>query len=102
MTYEMICSILLDRQPGIVRGEASDLDERFVNASRRVFPLMASSWRLTRCLAFCGDSPVYAEFERAMLDIMDMAKNSSTNSWSASKSMLTTRRTPCTRPTSPK
>ena len=34
MTYEMICSILLDRQPGIVRGEASDLDERFVNTSR--------------------------------------------------------------------
>ena len=75
MTYEMICSILLDRRPGIVSGQASDLDERFVHTSRRVFPLMAELMAPDEMPRFLkGDSPVYDEFERAMLDIMDMGE----------------------------
>jgi cytochrome P450 len=75
MTYEMICSILLDRRPGIVRGAAADLDERFVRTSRRVFPLMAELMAPEEMPRFLrGDSPVYAEFERAMLDVMDMGE----------------------------
>ena len=41
MTFEMICSVLLDHRPGIVSGAASELDQRFVETSKRVFPLMA-------------------------------------------------------------
>ena len=42
VTFEMICSILLDVRPGIVSGTASARDEAFVATARRVFPLMAA------------------------------------------------------------
>ena len=43
MTFEMICSILLDHKPRIVSGEASDLDTRFVDTSKKAALVHASA-----------------------------------------------------------
>jgi len=74
MTFEMICSVLLDKQPGIVAGEASELDKRFVETSKRVFPAMAQLMSPDEMPTFlAGESALYTEeFEPTMLAIMEM------------------------------
>ena len=76
MTFEMICSVLLDHRPGIVSGTASELDQRFVETSKRVFPLMAELMSPDEMPSFVrGESALYREqFEPTMLEIMEMGK----------------------------
>jgi D-lactate dehydrogenase (cytochrome) len=73
VTFEMICSILLDLQPGIVSGKASEFDENFVRTARKVFPMMADLMSPKEMQTFIeGKSPLWGPFEETMLEIMDM------------------------------
>ena len=73
MTFEMICSVLLDKQPGIVAGEASDGHalRRDVEARLPTDGELMSPDEMPTFLA--GESALYKEqFEPTMLQIMDM------------------------------
>ena len=73
VTFEMICSILLDLQPGIVSGKASEFDEHFVKTARNVFPMMAELMAPNEMQKFIeGKSEIWPTFEATMLEIMDM------------------------------
>lgn len=73
MTFEMICSVLLDRVPRIVSGEADPLDTEFVDTAKQVFPLMARLMAPSEMQAFlAGESPLYAQFEGVMHEVMRM------------------------------
>ncbi len=74
VTFEMICSVLLDHIPHIVApgNRASQLDEDFVHTAKKVFPLMAEIMSPDEMPAFLkGESAVYRdEFEPTMMKIM--------------------------------
>ena len=67
MTFEMVCSVLLDLQPGLVQGEQSSRGiphAEFVATARRIFPLMAQMMSPDEMHRFvAGQSTLWPEFE---------------------------------------